>query len=313
MVKMTILYENICKYKKWNEDTKDIRDHMPVLRKKYRQLLKTITLRDISYYKHRENKNITNYVPEAEVPIVTELLIRASPGKGHDAASLKHDYPKIAILFESLMNFLNELHDKNEIDDITYAQWEAAIDTSLCGKTATRILEMNEVMNKWFDISKVLNHNLRVDTPYYTNSDKEHPVIFQTTPDDYYIYDKRLSDMMRYMTYQEDFVGLMTAIWEIIYIESIDKAEQLISIFAVDFKNGKKIDINTRTDNLPNEGLSFAYLAYHFLKNNPDSCNLIEQTVNIENLIEHFKLFEDDEDKFKNDAKMKAEDDDSLN
>ena len=33
MVKMTILYENICKYKKWNEDTKDIRDHMPVLRK----------------------------------------------------------------------------------------------------------------------------------------------------------------------------------------------------------------------------------------------------------------------------------------
>ncbi len=318
MVKMTDIYKHIYEYKGWNNA--DEKNHLPVLEKKYRQLLKTITPRDISYYKYRTGRNIENHIPEMDVPIVTELIIRASPGKGHDTAcsqwfngSLGHDYQKIATLFKSLIHFLDSLKSTDKIDDITYAQWEAAIDTSLCGTTAIRILEMNEAMNNWFDVSKVLNHNLRVDTPYYINSDKEHPVIFHTPPDDYYIYDKPLSDMMKYMTYQEDFIGLMTAIWQVMYIESLDKAEKLISIIVEELKEGKKIDINSRNRNLPNESLSFAYSVYQFLKNNPESCNAIKQIVDAEDLIDYFKLIDDDDDRFKNDAKMKTEDSSDSN
>lgn len=309
MLKMSKIYQEIYEYKEWD---KDIADHMPTLRKKYRQLLKTIVIRDISNYK-QQNAAIENYVPESDALIVKELLIKATSGKGKSVAcsqwfngTLKNDYVKIAELYTSLITYMQRLEMDGDIDEITFQRWKAAIDTSLGGETSLRILEMNKSIDEWFENSRVLNNYINDIGPLiYYDEDGNRSVLFDELPEEVDITATPIAVLLRYIRCQEDYVRLMTAIWNLLSIDAFDRSAKLVCSIAEIIRNDRinKLNINIRNENLAFEGSSFYYQIYRFLKDNPETCKEIESMLKMRQLTELFKVVEDDDDKYKNDCK----------
>lgn len=301
MKEMSKIFEEICIYKNW-VDCSDYESKLTLLRKKHRQLMNTIVLRNINDYKMNKSSEIS----DEDVEIVKKLLIMAVDGEGENKICKKwfngklkyNDYKDRAELFDTLDIFLKELLNSQKINNNTYDRWILTFDTLLYGYTSKQILDLYNNIDSLVKTTSGLNRN--IDLSYFDiEIGEKRRKLFPPPPpevnDD--ITKISLDELINYFSYQEEYFINLNNIIEFMKMKAIDKECDLIEFVIIYMiKEGKYINDKAANSNLAYEGLNFIDQLYIFLTNNDDALKRISDNLRIpkDDILRMFKFINRD-------------------
>lgn len=301
MKAMSVLYEEIAKYKKWDEGD-DYEAKLTLLRKKFRQLMNNILLRNTKDY----YKNKTSEIPDEDVEIVKKLLIMSVDGEGENKICKKwfngklkyNDYKDRATLYDTLVALLDELLTSGNIQNGTYKRWLLSFDTILYGNTSKQILSLYSNIDDL--VTATIGLNQYVNLPDISTETAEvFRKLLPTPPpelnDD--ITKISLNQLVDYFSCQEEFFSNLNNIVEYLALEAKEKNRKIIEILiAYIIDKDKYINDKAVNSNLAYEGLNFIDQQYLFLMNNKDILKQIGEDLSLpeEVILKMFKFINRD-------------------
>ncbi len=219
LVKMSEVYEEICTYKEWVEkyDVK-YESHLTLLEKKYRTILRKVVFRDVKQFKIKRD----NCLKKVDAPIIREILIMATPGKGNDKNCTRWlngkleitDYEATAELFDNLMSMLERLQKNEKIDEDIFYRWYAVLNTILHGESAKRIIEIKKAIDKLFNNSVLLNNCFDMKLLRKIDDYGSCVPVFKVPEEELYIGDLSIEEITKYMMYQYQYFDFLLLISE---------------------------------------------------------------------------------------------------